>query len=177
MKTIGESAPIGELLAARYGELRHVARRLLRRESRGHTLQPTALVHEAWLRLARQSGRQALPPAEFLGAASGAMRLVLVDHARARRCRKRGGDRERVELVVAERPRDATGGDLLALGEALEQLAAVDAELARLVELRCFAGLDEQEIAAARDVSTRTIRRQWRVAKMFLARVLGGTPA
>jgi RNA polymerase sigma-70 factor (ECF subfamily) len=161
----------GDPIAQRYRELKLLARRFLQREQAGHTLQPTALVHEAWLRLARQRRQVAGP--ELLGAAAGAMRLVLVDHARRRSRAKRGGEATRIALDDATEPRKDEGVDVLAIDDALRGLAAVDPELAHLVELRCFAGLDEEEIAARLHHSSRTIRRRWRVAKMFLARALG----
>lgn len=155
-----------------YENLRRLARKHLARERRDHTLQPTALAHEAYLRLA---GQTCVLPAEsgnLLIAASGVMRAVLVDHARRKRALKRGGDQQRVRS--SEEP--STIGppviDILALDESLNRLRELDADLASIVELRYFGGLNDPEIAAARNCTTRTVRRAWKVAKAWLAHEL-----
>ena len=167
----GETAgPVGadEAFAALYDDLRRLAERHLVQERRGHTLQPTALAHEAWLRL--RSQRAGLPSdrAAFCAAASSAIRRVLVDHARARASAKRGGGVLRVDV-------DAPAGEgphaveLIALDEALAGLAAVHPRQARVVELRFFGGLGGDEAALVLGVSPRTVDDDWRVARAWLA--------
>jgi RNA polymerase sigma factor (TIGR02999 family) len=151
-----------------YAELRNVAGRLLRHEADGHTLQPTALVHEAWLKLAGEHGLQPTDRQHFLALAARAMRQVLVDSARRRRAGKRGGGA--VNITLSD---DVSGvamplDDLIAVDDALTRLAANDERLARVVELRFFAGLSEEEIAAALDVTTRTVQRDWVKARAWL---------
>jgi RNA polymerase sigma factor (TIGR02999 family) len=156
-----------------YAELRRQARRVLGREGGGHTLQPTALVHEAWLRLDGQHDARWQSRTQFLAVAAQTMRRVLVDHARARRALKRGGGGTLVTLAEAERaaarPDDV---DVLALDDALARLAAMDPRKARLVELRYFAGLSMPEAAAALGISLATVGREWAVARMWLRREL-----
>jgi len=159
-------------------ELRSLAQGLLRHERRGHTLQPTALVHEAWMRLIEWTNLEERSRNEFLGVAAEAMREVLVDHARRKLRLKRGGDRQRVELV--EEP--AAGGtseevDVLDLDRALGKLKQRSAYLARVVELRFFGGLDCPATAAALGVSQATLGRDWRAAKAFLKLELQGAPS
>jgi RNA polymerase sigma factor (TIGR02999 family) len=171
------------LLPLVYGELRDVAAVLMRGERSGHTLDPTALVHETWLRLAGQERVGFAQRAQFFAAAAALMRRILVDHARARRRLKRGGDAARGELadgldgvLVAFEQR---AGDLLELEEALEELGAIDARLARLVELRFFAGLEMRATAEALAISLRQAERDWTLARAWLRRRLdeGRTPA
>ena len=153
-------------------ELHAIATALMVGERRHHTLQPTALLHEAWLRLA---GRQA-PWADrtaFVRAAAGTMRRVLVDHGRARARDKRGGEWLRVTIAPDLAAAGAPPEDVVAIDAALAQLQAVDPELARIVELRVFGGLDHGEIAATLGTSLRTVERGWRLARAFLARALG----
>jgi RNA polymerase sigma factor (TIGR02999 family) len=157
-----------------YEELRRLAGQHLRRERVGHTLQPTALVHEAWMRLAASTQLSAdNGRARFLAAASVTIRRVLVDHARSRSTAKRGGRWARVEVELPE-----TGSldpvDLLALDEALAELAALHPRQARVVELRFFGGLSGDEAAELIDVSPRTVDADWRVARAWLAARLGG---
>ncbi len=151
-----------------YSELRTIAGRLLRREAEGHTLQPTALVHEAWLKLA---GEHDLRPADrqhFLALAARAMRQVLVDSARRRRATKRGGAAVNITLTDNVSSLDVPLDDLIALDDALAQLAANDERLAQVVEMRFFAGLSEEEIATALEVTTRTVQRDWAKARAWL---------
>jgi RNA polymerase sigma factor (TIGR02999 family) len=160
------------LMAFVYGELRGLARGQLHRGPAHATLQPTALVHEAYLRLvggdrADWEGRQ-----HFYAVSARAMRQVLIDHARARASEKRGGDRRRVPLDAVLVEVEESTVDLLALEEALEKLSAVDEQLARIVELRFFTGLEHAEAAAVLGLSTRTVERGWRTAKAWLHQAL-----
>jgi RNA polymerase sigma factor (TIGR02999 family) len=164
------------LLPAVYGELRRQAARAMRREPSGHTLQPTALVHEAYLRLVDQRRADWRSRAQFFGVAGQVMRRILVDHARSRRATKRGGAVRPLTLgdadAVAAAPPEGEGVDVLALHEALERLAALDPDQARLVELRYFAGLSIGETAEALAVSPATVKREWAVARAWLRREL-----
>jgi len=164
-----------------YAELRRQARRALRREGEGHTLQPTALVHEAWLRLDEQHGARWESRTQFFAVAAQMMRRVLVDHARGRRALKRGGAAAQITLGAVESEKAVTDVqrdepldpvDLIALDEALARLASLDPEKARLVELRYFAGLSIPDAAAALGVSAATVGREWAVARMWLRREL-----
>lgn len=161
--------------AATHAELRRVAERLLRGERRDHTLAPTELVHEAWLRLARGAGdglREGGAPDRLL--AAHVMRQLLVDHARRRRAAKRdagrraAGGAELLERQVAQRDRW-----VVELDTALRELAGHDAELARIVELRFFGGLDVEETAELLSLSPRTVKRRWQVARAWLQREIG----
>jgi RNA polymerase sigma factor (TIGR02999 family) len=158
-----------------YDELRAAAARCLNAERVDHTLQPTALVHEAWLRLANQRERFE-NEAHYLALAAQAMRRVLVDHSRRRRASKRGGGALRVELTEGADDR-GTGAalDVLALSEALDALAREDAELARVVELRYFGGLTVPEIARILGKSVRQVEGAWAAARGFLHRSLGAS--
>lgn len=155
-----------------YAELRRVAAAYLRRERPGQTLQPTALVNEAYVRLARQHPRFQ-NRAHFCAIAANAMRQILVERARARHAQKRGGGAARVTLEdnMAVSPEAAI--DLTALDEALTRLAALDARQARIVELRFFGGLSVEEAAESLGVSPATLKRQWAIARAWLARELG----
>ena len=172
----GDAAALDALLPIVYAELRRQARRALRREGAGNTLQPTALVHEAYLRLVGQRPSRWEGRAHFYGVASRCMRQVLVDAARTRRAAKRGGGAQPITLGGAEQlvvaPAEAAGDDVLALDEALTRLAALDPEQARLVELRYFAGLTIDDTAATLGVSPATVSREWTVARRWLRREL-----
>jgi len=155
-----------------YNELRGLAVRQLRGKRGDHTLRPTALVHEAFLRLVHQREGALRNRAQFFALAAQAMRRVLLDHARARRAGKRGGDLERVTLdegAVVEEPCEL---DVVALNAALEELHALDAGKVRLVELRFFAGLSVEEAADVLGVSPSTLAREWRLVKAWLYRRL-----
>jgi RNA polymerase sigma factor (TIGR02999 family) len=155
-----------------YAELKAIAEREFRRESAHHTLQTTALVNEAWLRLANRPGGYE-SRSHFLGAAAKAMRHVLVDHARRRRARKRGGDLDRVTLVTGDgRVPEEPVADVLDLDAALEKLEQSEPRLARVVELRFFVGSTIEEIAEAVGVSHMTVSNDWRRARVWLAREL-----
>jgi RNA polymerase sigma factor (TIGR02999 family) len=163
------------LLPIVYGDLRRKAARLLRGERRDHTLDPTALVHETYLRLVEQRGADWRCRAQFFGVAAQAMRRILVDHARRHGARKRGGSWDRITLDETRRAwpgeRDV---DVLALEDALGELAALDSDKVRLVELRFFAGLSLEETAEVLGVSPSTVSREWRLARAWLLRRLRG---
>jgi RNA polymerase sigma factor (TIGR02999 family) len=170
----GRPLRASELLETLYAELRSLAARYLGRERGGHTLQPTALVHEAWLRLVDQTQVGWKGEAHFLGVAATAMRRLLVDHARAKKAEKRGGGRERVELD-AELPLEIDEEiDLVALDRALEDLASRSERQARLVELRFFGGLDMKKVAETLGIALRTAEKDWRVARAWLSWRLRG---
>jgi RNA polymerase sigma factor (TIGR02999 family) len=159
-----------------YAELRRQARLVLRREGEGHTLQPTALVHEAWLRLGDQRHARWESRTQFFAIAAQVMRRVLLDHARARHALKRGSAPVHVSLGEVGPVGSFTADesiDLIALVDALERLAILDPEKARLVDLRYFAGLSIPETAAVLGVSAATVGREWAIARMWLRRELG----
>ena len=156
-----------------YPELRALARKLMGRERSSHTLQPTALVHEAYMRLMRQDGLRDADRGTILSAAARAMRNILVDHARGKHARKRDAGLARRALDDALKWYDRQPLDLIALDEALQQLQKLDPELATIVELRFFIGLDTEAVAAALGVSTRTVERGWRAARIWLYQALG----
>jgi RNA polymerase sigma factor (TIGR02999 family) len=158
-----------------YAECRRIAGQQLRREQQEHTLDPTALVHELYLRLVDQQRATWANRAQFFGVAAQLMRRILVDHARARRAEKRGGSAVFVSLTAAaDTGDDPRIADVLAIDDALERLAAVDAEQVRIIELRFFAGLSVEETAHVIGRSPRTIKREWRLAKAWLYRELRG---
>ncbi len=162
----GDIAARDQLVPLVYAELRRRAGGYLRAERRGHTLQPTALVHEAYIRLSEQNAGWK-NRAHFFAVASQIMRRILVDHARARSAAKRPAKRMQLTLVEegASGPRQL---DLVALDEALDQLAAADPRQARMVELRFFGGLTHEEVASVLGVSLATVNREWRLAKAWL---------
>jgi RNA polymerase sigma factor (TIGR02999 family) len=170
----GDREALDALLPAVYTELRRQAQRALQREAAGHTLQPTALVHEAYLRLVDQRPARFESRSQFFGVAARCMRQVLVDAARTRQAAKRGGGAHAVTLsdVGAAGAAPERDVDVIALDEALERLAALDPDQARLVELRYFAGLTLDETAAALGVSPATVSREWSVARRWLRREL-----
>lgn len=151
-----------------YGELRALAQRYLRQEAAGHTLQPTALVHEAFLRLPRRAG--IADRAHLIGIAARLMRQILVNHALRKRTLRRGGDGRRIPLDPAVALFEERCGDLVALDEALTRLAEVDARQAQVVELRFFGGLTTEETARTIGCSQRTVERDWTVARLWLRR-------
>ncbi len=169
----GDPDAPARLMPLVYAEMRRLARDHLRRERPDHTLQPTALVHEAYLRLVRQTEVDWKGRAHFYGVAAQTMRRILIDHARARLAGKRGGPQRAVSLdenVLAAS--DDRAAELVALDEALERLARVDPRKSRVVELRFFGGLNGAEAAACLDVSEKTVQRDWRIAKLWLYREL-----
>jgi RNA polymerase sigma factor (TIGR02999 family) len=174
----GDRSALDRLLPLLYGELRRIAARRLRGERGGHTLQPTDLVHEAYLRLADMAGEPWRNRAHFVGVAARMMRHVLVDHARARSAAKRGGGDVRVTLGEGLVAADARDVDLVALDEALSALEAFDAQKSRVVELRFFGGLSIEETAEALGISPATVKREWNVARTWLhGRLTGGESA
>ncbi len=175
----GDAGAGERLLAAIYDELHGQAARAMRREGDAHTLQPTAVVHEAYLRLVDQRRVAWRNRAHFFGIAAQMMRRVLVDHARARLAGKRGGALQRVSLSgvggagIENKEGSEADVDVLALHEALERLAALEPRQARLVELRYFGGLGIEDTAEALEVSPATVKRDWAVARAWLRRELG----
>ncbi len=165
------------LLAAVYERLRGMASRQLAGERTGHTLQPTALVHEAWLALQSQMRELRDHPGRFYAAAAEAMRRILIDHARRRGAKKRGGGRARLSLDLVEVAATASLDDLLELDEAIEALATTSPRCAEVVRLRFYAGLSEAEVEQVLGCSERTIRREWAFARAFLWQRLGGVAA
>jgi RNA polymerase sigma factor (TIGR02999 family) len=167
---------VDRLMPEAYQELRRLAAAYLRRERPGQTLQPTALVHEAYLRLAKDKPGRWQNRAHFCAIAANAMRQILVERARARAAIKRGGGQPKITLV--ENLEAGAGDvrpapvDLLAVDQALERLAALDAQQARVVELRYFGGLSVEETAEALGISPATVKRDWSVARAFLAQQL-----
>lgn len=165
-----------ELLRAVYQELRRQAQRAMRREASEHTLQATALVHEAYLRLADQRPSAWRNRSQFFGIAAQMMRRILVDHARARLADKRGRGATAITLDESSASSgDADPIDVLALHDALDRLAALDPQQAKVVELRYFGGMSIEETAEALELSPATIKREWAVARAWLARELGGS--
>jgi RNA polymerase sigma factor (TIGR02999 family) len=169
----GDRRALDQLLPLVYAELRRIAARQLRKERLGHTLQPTALVHEVYLRIVDQRRVDWHDRAHFFGVAAQIMRRILVDHARRHRAHKRG---DGVQCVSVEDARDIPASNeipILALDHALDRLERIDAELARIVELRAFGGLTIEEAAHVLQVSPSTVKRDWRTAKAWLTRELG----
>ena len=162
--------PASELLPLVYEELRGLAVRKMQMEAPGQTLQPTALVHEAWLRLSGEREVRFENRAHFFAAAAEAMRRILIDRARARQASKRGGKMERVDLDGVELAIAADDDTLLAVHDALDRLAVQDPDAARFIQLRFFAGMTNEEAALALGIPERTARRQWSFARAWLYR-------
>jgi RNA polymerase sigma factor (TIGR02999 family) len=170
----GDQAALETLMPLVYDELRKVAARHLRGQRPGHTLQTTALVNEAYLRLIDASQVQWQNRAHFFAVAAHLMRRILVDFARMRNYQKRGGGAQPVSLDEAMIVAPERGADLLALDEALTRLQALNTRQAQVVELRYFGGLSEEETAEALKISVRTVRRDWNFARVWLHRELTG---
>ena len=166
--TNGNSAVVDALLPLIYDELRSLATNYLRRERPDHTLQPTALVHEAYLRMVDQTQVNWQNRAHFFGVAAQMMRRILVDHARARNAEKRGQDYQKVSLDENLDKAVERDDELIALDDALKMLAEMDEQKSRIVELRFFGGLSVDETAEVLGVSAPTVKRQWRMAKAWL---------
>ncbi len=162
------------LLPELYGELREIAGHHFARQPPGHTLQPTALVNEAYLKLAARNDARIKDRGHFLALASRVMRQVLVDHERSRRAGKRGGALQRVTLSEAATDGLSDDLDILSLEEALQELSALSADKARLIELRFYGGLTEAEAADVMGISRASATRQWRLVKAWLSRKLTG---
>jgi RNA polymerase sigma-70 factor (ECF subfamily) len=171
----GDARSLDQVFAVTYSELRSIAGRHLRRERSNHTLEPTALLHEAVLRLFGGKPPTLADRSHFLRAASRAMRHALVDHARARAAAKRGGGLEITRIQDVEDPA-ASPLDVLELDDALRRLALADPRCAQVVELKFFTGLEVEEIAEVLEISTATVKRDWRFARTWLAQELGGGP-
>ena len=167
----GDDAAAAELMPLVYAELRAIARRQLARERGGHTLLPTDLVHEAYLKLSESTPPDSTDRAHFFAIAARAMRQVLVDHERHRRADKRDGG-ERITLTSLELPDPSRPVDLLALDEALNGLEKLDPRKARVIELRVFGGMDFADVAQALDISRATLARDFRTARAWLYRAL-----
>jgi RNA polymerase sigma factor (TIGR02999 family) len=166
----GEQAAFTRLVPLVYDELRRIARRCLRQERPGHTLAPTALVHEAWTQLIGKSRVQWQDRAHFFGVAGRTMRRILVDHARKRQAARRGGAGLSLSLEEPVGPDGRRDLDLIWLDDALDRLAALDVRQSRIVELRYFAGLTIQETAEALAISAATVKREWDFARAWLHR-------
>jgi RNA polymerase sigma factor (TIGR02999 family) len=164
----GDREALDRMMPVVYDELHRLAVRYLARERPDHTLQPTALVHEAFLRLIGQRAVDWRNRAHFLGIAAGLMRRILVNHARDRSAAKRGGTGQRVSLSIVEAESTAPDVDLIALEDALERLAALDERKARVVELRFYGGLTTEEVAEVLGVSRATVEREWSFARAWL---------
>jgi RNA polymerase sigma factor (TIGR02999 family) len=170
----GDKESLDQLMPIVYDELRRQAARYLRREKAGHTLQTTALIHEAYVRLVDQRNVQWQNRAHFFGIAAQMMRRILVDHARSKKRAKRGGSEIRVSLGDAEVAAKDQDLDVVALDEALERLARIDEQQSRVVELRFFSGLSVEETAEVMGISKSTVKRDWSMAKAWLHRELSG---
>ncbi len=169
----GDRGALDQLMPLVYGELRRMARRYIGRQPTGHTLQTTALIHEAYLRLVGQEEKRWQSRAHFFGVAAQAMRHILVDYARARTTAKRGGA-TRVSLEEAAVVSTERAAELVALDDALAELARLSPRQSRVVEMRYFGGLSVDETAEVLKVSPDTVTRDWRLAKAWLHRALMG---
>ena len=170
----GDVGALESLMPLVEAELRRLARAYMARERPGHTLQPTALVNEAFLRLVGAQGIDWQNRAHFVAICARLMRRVLVDYARSRRYQKRGAGARKVPITSALAVTREPNIDVLALDDALERLAAVDERKAKVVDLRFFGGLSLEETAAVLEVSRETVKRDWRLAKLWLLRELQG---
>jgi RNA polymerase sigma-70 factor (ECF subfamily) len=164
----GDSGALDQLMPIVYSELRAVAARYLRRERQDHTLQPTALVNETYLRLIDQKQANWQNRAHFVGVAAQMMRRILVDHAKSRNRAKRGGGASRVQLDDAVALGEERADDLVELDQALTALAAFDERKSRVVEMKYFGGLSVEETAEVLQISTVTVARDWKLAKAWL---------
>lgn len=168
----GDKDAVARIMPLVYDELRRIAARYMRRERQGQTIQATALVHEAYLRLLKGKSPDWQNRAHFLAIAATSMRQILVDRARARTAAKRGGKGERITLDEALCPAPGGAPDLEAIDQALTRLGALDPAQARIVELRFFGGLTVEEAAEALGISPATLKREWSVARAWLRREL-----
>lgn len=168
----GDLQAASDLMPIVYDELRMLARSYLQRETPGHTLQATSLVHEAYLRLVDQGTTTERTRAHFFSVAARVMRRILVDHARRARAEKRGGEWERLDYDEALLAAEGRHVDLVALDDALHDLARLNPQHSQIVELRFFGGMTTEEVAEVLDVSARTVKREWRMARAWLRRVI-----
>ncbi len=168
----GDRKALDALMPLVYAELHRLAKTYLQRERPGHTLQSTALVHEAYVRLAGQNTPQWQNRAHFFGVAAQLMRQILVDHARGHRADKRGGGALKLTLLEATEQAQPVDVDLVALDDALKSLAAIDPQQSRIVELKFFAGLSNEDTSEILGISTSTVKRDWVVARAWLFREL-----
>ena len=168
----GNQNALDRLMPLVYGELRKIAASYLRQERKDHTLQPTALVHEAYLRLTHQKDVAWQNRAQFYGIAAQMMRRILVDHARKRQAAKRDASAWKVATAEVDGGAESAP-ELLALDRALEELEKIDPQQAKIVELRFFGGLTVEETAEVAGISPRTVKREWRTAKAWLRREIG----
>ena len=173
----GDRLALDQMLPLVYEELHRLAALYLSRERPDHTLQPTALVNEAYLRLINQRQVDWRNRAQFLGVAANMMRRILVNHARDRAAEKRAGDRERVSLSLVELSSNPSDVDLIALETALDKLTALDERKASVVELRFFGGLTMDEVAEVLEISRATVEREWSFARAWLFDAIEGTGA
>ena len=173
----GDKPGLDQMLPVLYQELHRLASSYLSREAPGHTLQPTALVHEAYLRLVDQRRVDWRNRAQFLGVAANMMRRILVNHARDRAARKRGGNPERGSLSLVESPSGRPDVELIALEDALQRLASLDERKSKVVELKFFGGLTIEEIAEVLQVSEATVEREWAFARAWLYDAIEGSGA
>jgi RNA polymerase sigma factor (TIGR02999 family) len=170
----GDQAALDQLMPLVYTELRQMARRYMSGQPTGHTLQTTALIHEAYLKLAGQSDVHWQNRSHFFAVAATAMRHILVNHALARKTEKRGGNFQKVSLDQAAFVSDERYAELVALDEALTRLATFDERKSRIVELRYFGGMSLEETAEVLKISVETVKRDWRMAKLWLLSELKG---
>ncbi|HVT57416.1 MAG TPA: sigma-70 family RNA polymerase sigma factor [Thermoanaerobaculia bacterium] len=170
----GDQAALEQLLPMIYGELRRLARRYLRRERPGHTLEATGLVHEVYLRLVGAGDRHWNDRVHFYAVAAQMMRRVLVDHARGRDAAKRGGSILKISLDEARDPAVESAADLVALDDALKSLETIDPRKSRIIELRFFGGLTLEETASVLGISTPTVVKETRLARAWLHREIAG---
>jgi RNA polymerase sigma-70 factor, ECF subfamily len=169
----GDSSALADVFPLIYDELRRLAQQQLRREPDGHTLSPTALVHEAYMRLIDYTRLEWANRAHFMAVAATAMRRILVDHARGHRSLKRGGGARPVSLDNVELGTEERAELLVAVDEALDRLKAVEPRQAQVVECRFFGGMTEEETAEALGIGLRTVKRDWARAKLWLQRAVG----
>lgn len=170
--TGGDASAADRLLPLVYDHLRSIAASMMRDEHVGHTLQPTAIVHEAYIRLVDQSRVTWKSRAHFLSVSAMVIRRILVDHARTRRAQKRGGGWHRVTLMDAEQPAETVDVDMIAIDEAIERLSELNERQSQVVMLRFFGGLTAEETALVLDVSRTTVTDDWTIARAWLSREL-----
>jgi len=168
----GDELALEQLMPLVYDEMRKMARHYMSSQRTGHTLQPTALIHEAYVKLSGKGGQNWKNRAHFFGVASQAMRHILVDYVRSRGYKKRGGEMERVELSESIMVSNERAAGLVELDEALKRLSELDERKGRVVELKYFGGLDNEEMAEVLNVSTKTVIRDWQFARSWLLKDL-----